>query len=505
MDGKATAFGPFVLDRERRRLTRNGEPIAVNQRGYSLLETLLEFEGEPVSKDILMERAWGSGTAIEESNLSVQISTLRKQLGDRAEAMIVTVPRVGYRLVASEGWTGPDGGPPRVAVLPFANRGNVAEDGYFADGVVDDIITALSRFRQFAVLSRGSSFALAGKGGDARTAAAELGVRYALEGSIRRMGDRLRITAQLVDAKGGTELWAERYDGDLADIFTFQDRITESVVGVIEPAIRKAEIARARRKPTASLDAYDLVLKALPLVLGPDMAGHKKALPLLMAAMDLDHGYALPRACAAWIYEQAISMRAAPHSSDDAANSIALAREALALDGNDPLIRGICGYVLYRVADDTSAREGLFRAVEENPNNVTILALAATSNRRSGNIDEAFRCYARAYELSPGAPEAYRALHGMGAAEMIRGNYEAAIGWCEKALATFNDWLYSYITLATCYANLGRMDEAAAMVRRIRELSPSLTVQRIVNGADPKDRYAMTVIPGLRKAGLPEG
>jgi TolB-like protein/Tfp pilus assembly protein PilF len=504
MNSATSAFGPFVLDRERKRLTRNGQPVPVGHRGYILLETLIDAGGEPVSKQVLMERAW-PGTTIEEGNLTVQISTLRRQLGEGADAIIVTVPRVGYRLVAQGERREVDrAGPPLIAVLPFANHGSTAEDGYFADGVVDDIITALSRFKTFAVVSRGSSFALRDKRADARAAASELGVRYALEGSIRRMGERLRVTAQLLDATSGAHLWAERYEGAVADIFSFQDRMTESVVGVIEPTIRKAEIERARRKPAANLDAYDLFLRALPLVAAPGPERHEEALALLHRAAALDPGFALPPAYAAWVYEKRISLRQPPLGNSDHETCVELARIALKLGGDDPLVRAICGFVLYRVASDLSALEGLRQAVTENPNNVVILNLAGAGNRRNGAVDESYRCYARAYELSPGAPEAYQCLCGMGATEMIRGNYEAAIDWCHKSLATFNDWVFTYATLATSYVNLDRMDEAAAMVRRITQLRPDLTVKAIEDGADPKDPFAMAVIPGLRKAGLPE-
>jgi TolB-like protein len=505
MQSRASAFGPFVLDRERRMLTRQGQPVPVGHRGYILLETLFDAGGEPVSKQVLMERAWPD-SVIEEANLTVQISALRRQLGEGANAIIVTVPRIGYRLVAQAGRPEVDrGGPPLIAVLPFANHGSTAEDGYFVDGVVDDIITALSRFRAFAVVSRGSTFALRDRGADARTAASELGVRYALEGSIRRMGDRLRVTAQLVDATSGAQLWAERYEGALADIFSFQDRITESVVGVIEPTIRNAEIERARRRPAASLDAYDLFLKAWPLVHAPGPDGHLEAIALLNKSSALDPGFALPRAHAAWVYEKRISMRTPPLGNNDNKTCIELARTALALGGDDPVVRAICGYVLYRVSNDLSGLKALRQAVEENPNNVVILTLAGgATGLLHGAADEAFFYYARAYELSPGAPEAYQILQGMGGCELLRGNYEAAIEWCLKSLATFNEWLFTYITLATAYAALNRIEEATAIVRRVRELSPGLTIKVIEHGAAREDAFADAVIPGLRKAGLPE-
>ena len=504
MIGKTT-FGPFVLDRERRQLTREGQAVPVGHRGYILLETLLDASGEPVSKETLMDRVW-PGTVIEEGSLTVQVSALRRQLGDGSGAIIVTVPRVGYRLVKqSDTSTAEGSGPPLIAVLPFANYGGGAEDGYFADGVVDDIITALSRFKTFGVMSRGSTFALRDKGPEARIATREFGVRYALEGSIRRMGDQLRVTAQLLDANSGVQLWGERYDGGLVDIFAFQDRITESVVGVVEPELRKAEIERARRKPAQNLDAYDLFLQALDYIHRPGIDWHPEALGLLRRASELDPDFALPPAHAAWIYEKRISMRAPPVGSNDTAECVALARTALRLGARDPLVRAICGYVLYRADDDYSGVEALRRAVAENPNNVTILMLAnAGIGLCEAGSEEAFAHAVRAYELSPGAPEAYQLLSSMGGTELERGNYEAAIEWSMKSLATFNDWIFTYITLASAYAYLDRMDEARAMLQRVRELSPQLTIKLIEDGRAVRDAFADAVVPGLRKAGLPE-
>ncbi len=506
--GDRTSFGPFVLDRERKQLTRGGQSVPVGHRGYVLLETLLDAAGEPVSRGELMERVW-PGASIEEGNLSVQISALRRQLGEAQEAIIVTVPRIGYRLVTQPQVAErpkPDaGGPPLIAVLPFANHGSTAEDSYFADGVVDDIITALSRFKAFAVVSRGSTFALRDKGGDARTAAAELGVRYALEGSVRRMGDRLRVTAQLLDAATGTQLWAERYEGVLAEIFTFQDRITEAVVGQLEPSIRKAEIERARRKPAQNLDAYDLYLRALPMIFAPGPEGHGEALKLLTRSAELDPGFALPRAYAGLIYEMRLSLRVDPLGNRDAEAGIELARSALALGGEDPLVRAICGHVLFRLANDVTAIEALREAVRENPNNAAILTHAADGVGMHGCLEESIGYHLRAYALSPGSHWAYANLFGIGASHFILGHYEAAIEWSLKSLSTFNDLIYTYVCLTCCYAALDRMDDARAMARRVRELNPALSIQLIEEGAAGKeDAFAVAIVPWLRKVGFPD-
>lgn len=507
MATETSSFGPFVLDRRRRSLTRMGLPVHIGHHGYVLLETLLDAGGAPVSKQTLLLRGWPD-TIVEEGNLTVQISALRRQLGDNGNTIIATVPRVGYRLAAplkaSDELSRSAGGPPVVAVLPFANLGASSDDGYFADGVVEDIITALSRFKSFGVLSRGASLAL--RDGDAAKSGevGNLGVRYALEGSVRRMGDKLRVTARLLDTASGRQLWAEQYDGAAGDIFAFQDRITEGVVGIVEPTIRKTEIDRVRRKPAQNHDAYDLFLQALPIFYDPGIERHPEAIDLLTRAMAADPHFALPPAIAAAIYEKRISLWAPPIGNDDAARAIELARKALALGNDDPLVRAICSWVLFRVAGDLSVIEAARQAVRDCPNHVAVLQHAAAVVGMHGAADEAFRYESRAYELSPGGPEAYDSLCGMAASELVMGNNDAAVALAQKSLATFTHVVFVYITLTAAYANLDRMDEARAMLRKVRELGPYLTIERIEAGRAVEDSFTDAVLPGLRKAGLPE-
>src|SRR6266581_1607348 len=235
------AFGSFVLDVQRGTLVREGRPVAVSSKGLRLLQALLSAPGQVLTKTDLMRAAW-SDAAVEESNLSVQIAALRKQLGPAPDGgeWIATIPRVGYRFV---GGLSPqpttdmddvtatdlteDEHRPSIAVLPFTNLSDEREQEYFADGITDDIITALTRFRWFFVIARNSSFAYKGKSLDVRQIAQELGVGFALEGSVRKSDQRVRISAQLVDAANGNHIWAERYDFDLLDMFTVQDQIAE--------------------------------------------------------------------------------------------------------------------------------------------------------------------------------------------------------------------------------------------------------------------------------------
>src|SRR3984957_9089199 len=265
------AFGPFRLDVAAGILFRGAEPLALGQRAGALLQILVEGGGNPISKDRLIESAW-PGLAIEESNLPVQIAALRRVFAEEpgGDSWIETLPRRGYRYVGpvavqeqeNQGAAGnehpalapPD--KPSLAVMPFTNMSGDPEQEYFADGMVEDIITGLSRIRWLFVIARNSSFTYKGRAVDVRQVGRELGVRYVLEGGVRKAGNRIRVTAQLVEAGTSNHVWAERYDRDLADIFSVQDELTEALTTAMAPAIADAELRRAMRKPPESLDAW---------------------------------------------------------------------------------------------------------------------------------------------------------------------------------------------------------------------------------------------------------
>ena len=313
MRGEALRFGPFLLNPDNGTLFRDGELVAIGQRGALLLGALVKRPVRCVTKAELMDAAW-PGTTVEESNLSVQIASLRKLLGPSPDRRRMDRDHPARRLSLRRGRRKRPATPqtqasshepviPSLAVLPFQNLSGDPEQDYFADGVVEDIITALSRFKSFAVIARNSSFVYKGRAVDVRQVARELGVRYVLEGSVRRAGERLRITAQLVDGTSGAHLWADKFDGVVEDVFDVQDRITESVVVVIEPHIRQAEIERSRRKPPENLDAYDLYLRALSKIYTTQPAENAEAYALLMRAVALEPNYAPFLVHAGWALE----------------------------------------------------------------------------------------------------------------------------------------------------------------------------------------------------------
>ena len=305
MSGEEVTFGRFRFDLARRELSRDGIPVRLGSRALDVLAVLAAARGDVVTKDELLARVW-PGQVVEENNLQVQASALRKALdeGKSGQSYLVTVPGRGYRLI---GMAGGSHGPalpdkPSIAVLPFQNMSDDPQQEYFADGIVEDIITALCHMRWLFVIARDSSFAYKGRTADVKQVGRELGVRYVVEGGIRKAAQRVRITAQLIDASTGAHLWADHFDGDLKDIFDLQDQVTASVVGAIAPKLEQAEIERAKRKPTGSLDAYDYFLRGMASTHRMTREATSEALDLFARATELDPDFASPYGVAAFCY-----------------------------------------------------------------------------------------------------------------------------------------------------------------------------------------------------------
>ena len=512
MSGQTVAFGPFLLDPDNGTLFRDGELVAIGQKGALLLRALVTSPGQVRTKAELMDVAW-PGTTVEESNLAVQIGSLRKLLGPSPAGgeWITTIPRVGYRFVSQpEATTKPDvrSEPviPSLAVLPFENLSGDPEQDYFADGVVEDIIIALSRFKSLAVISRNSSFVYKGRAVDVRQVANELGVGYVLEGSVRRAGPRLRITAQLVEGTSGAHLWADRFDGGVEDIFDVQDRITDSTIGVIEPQIRRAEIERSRRKRPENLDAYDLYLKALSQMYSARAESNAQAYALMMQAIAHEPNYApfLTNAC--WALAFRIAMGWPTLTGDDRTICLDLARRALANAQGDAAVLALCGNVLVNIGQDYDrGMQIVANAVETNPNNQTVLIWAGIAKIHYGNLEESLAHSRRAILMSPGDPTAHLPMSAIAHAYMALGNYEEALKAAERSLAVNPDYDATYWMLIAANAQLGRMDEAQRWLAKFRTLAPGVTINSIRAGQPAKDPSRMAaILEGLRLAGLDE-
>lgn len=394
---------------------------------------------------------------------------------------------------------------PSLAVLPFTNLSGDPEQEYFADGVVDDIISALSRVRAFFVIARNSSFTYKGKSVDIKQVGRELGVRYVLEGSIRKAGDRVRIVGQLVEAENGRHIWADRFEGKLDDIFELQDRITESVVGAIEPNLRLAEIERARSKPTANLHAYDLCLRALPNLTSVSIkAANDEALSLLYSAIEMDPGYSLAKAMCAWAYR----LRKAQGWASDAEiqKGLRLAEEALADHRDDPGTLTYAGGALsYLGLRHDEGLRALDRALALNPNSTRTLLSAGWVRGCIGDATIAIEHSQRAMRLNPLDPEMGYILSALGWAYLIAGKCEDALATGLKSLQEAPGWLSTHRLVVVCLVQLGRLDEARVAAKRIIELVPEITISAVklqISYRDPafKERY----ISALRAAGIPE-
>jgi adenylate cyclase len=396
-------------------------------------------------------------------------------------------------------------GKPSIAVLPFSNMSGDPDQEYFVDGMVEDIITALSRFNQLFVIARNSTFTYKGRPVDVRQVAAELGVRYVLEGGVRKSGNRMRITGQLIDAQTGAHLWADRFDGGLEDVFDLQDRVTESVVSAIAPTLLKAEIERARRKPVDNLDAYDLYLRALPHVYSFRPGENRVGFDLLDKAIALEPTYAPALAHAAWCLEQRITRGWPPATADDAGNAVALARRAAAAGSDDAVALVCAGFVLVMVARDYAAGiDAVRRAVALNPGSAFVNFLAGTALVYGGEPESASGLLERAMALGPRDPSFFMYLMVAGWALLFSGHLNDALALAERSIGVYPDWDSVYWLLIPAYVQLGRLPEARAALPKYLALAPDATIAKLRRLPFRKPEALEMVLDGLRQAGLPE-
>jgi adenylate cyclase len=397
---------------------------------------------------------------------------------------------------------------PSIAVLPFQNISGDPEQEFFSDGMAEDIITALSKLRWFFVIARNSSFAYKGKSPDVRQVARELGVRYVLEGSVRKAGNRLRITAQLIDAITGNHIWAERYDREVADIFAVQDEITQSVVATIEPQLYAAENLRIQGKPPDSLDAWGCVIRALWHIGRLSKDDVEQAMHLLKRAIALSPGYA--RAHSLLAFAELLAAALGGHNMDPAlASARQNAQSALALDDDDPWSYLSSGWIELIASRHDHAIAWYGRAIEINPNFALAHGFLAGSLAWSGQPqpDKALEAVDRAMRLSPRDP--FNAIYSNHAAvaHFVAESYADGVAWEEQVLREHPNFAPAHRYLAACYVGLGQLDKARATISKLLVLQPNSSIKRDAYGyaahtcARDQERYAAA----LRQAGLPEG
>jgi len=391
-----------------------------------------------------------------------------KNIARPVRAYQVIVDRAGRETAAAQPEQ-PD--KPSIAVLPFQNMSGDSEQEYFADGIVEDIITGLSRIKWLFVIARNSSFTYKGKAVDVRQVGRELGVRYVLEGAVRKAGNRVRITAQLLEAKSGAHLWGDKYDGALSDIFDLQDQITDRVVAIVEPSLQRSEIERSRRKRPESLDAYDLYLRALPHVAAQMPVEARKALTLLEQALALDPSYASAHALLAWSHELCFARDGFGEAHRSAA--IEHARAAIAINTDDPTTLAVAGFVLSLLGRDSeTALAAIDRALSLNASSATALYLAAQANALAGHAEQAIGLAQRALRLSPFDSLAFEAHMALGESALIQERYRDAALAFAKAGQTNPNLSTAYLFQAVALALAGRLEEARPVAQRGLDLEP---------------------------------
>ena len=391
---------------------------------------------------------------------------------------------------------------PSVAVLPFQNMSGDVEQDYFADGMVEDIITGLARIKWLFVIARNSSFAYKGKSVDVKEAARELGVRYVLEGSMRKMSNRVRVTAQLIEAETGGHVWADRYDRTLDDVFAIQDELTMSVVAAIEPSLRQAEIERVKRKRPDNLDAYDLVLRAIPQVYPamPDEAA--KALPLLERALGTEPDYALAHGFAAWAHE-ILFARGGGHE-ENRLGAVRHAHAAIAHGRDDAIALSLGGFVMGLVGHDRdAARQAFEAALALSPSCALTYVLGSVVMVFAGEADRAIEWGDRAVRLSPFDPMSYAPWLSIALGRLARGEYEAAAEAAHKVFQANPYWSSAHFLLAATHAKLGRLDAAKSAAERVLELQPGFTISGTCAAFDIHPSVAEPLSEALSMAGLP--
>jgi TolB-like protein/class 3 adenylate cyclase len=397
---------------------------------------------------------------------------------------------------------------PSIAVLPFQNMSGDPEQDYFADGIVEEIITALSHFRQLFVIARNSSFTYKGRAVDVKQVGRELGVRYVLEGSVRKAANRVRITGQLVDTATGAHLWAERFDGGLGDIFDLQDQVTESVVGAIEPAVEKAEIERARRKPTGSLDAYTLYLRGLARFYQfASRQTNDEALRLFNSAIELDPDFASAYGRAAVCYVHAKISGWISGTANEIAEVARLAQRAVELGKDDAIALAASGFALVHIVRDLEVGAALIdRALVLNSNSAAAWAYGGWVKTFLGEPEAALERFARAMRLNPVDPRMSSMRAGTGFAHFLLGRYDQAASWAAMALQDNPDSQPALRVQAASNAMAGRPEQAHKAMARLRQLNPALRVSNLKDVLSPYRRAEdlARYEEGLRRAGLPE-
>jgi TolB-like protein len=509
-------FEDYVLDTQRRELRRGADLVPLEPQVFDLLAYLICNRERVVTKDDLLTAIW-QGRIVSETALTSRVNSARVAIGDsgQQQRFIKTLPRKGIRFVGAVREEHPGGRQPppplplpdrpSIAVLPFTNISGDPEQEYFADGMVEEIITALSQARWLFVIARNSTFTYKGRAVDVKQVGRELGVRYVVEGSVRRAASRVRIAAQLVDASTGAHLWADRFEGTLEDVFDLQDQVTASVVGSIAPQLERAEIELAKRKPTGSLDAYDYYLHGLASFHQDTKDANDEALRLFGKAVGLDPDFAAAYGMAALCYVGRNWKHWMLDPREEMVEAERLVNRSAELGRNDAVALSAAGMALGLVVRDLDRAVVLLdRSLSLNPNLAASWVRSAWVRLFLGEFDRAIEHASRAMRLSPLDPLLVGMQTAIAFAHFCAGRYEQSVVWAERAVKEQPTFAPALRVLAASSASLDRLDEAASALARLRESNATVHIseQRGFPFREPK--YFAKYAEALRKAGFPD-
>jgi TolB-like protein len=522
-------FEDYALDTDRRELRQGSHVVTLEPQVFDVLECLVRNRERIVTKSDLIAEVW-HGRIVSDSTLSSRITGVRHAVADSGtqQRLIRTVSRRGFRFIGvvreiagRRDAASPDqsttsrpqleGMPtllpekPSIAVLSFANLSEDAAQEYFADGMSEDLITALSRFRWLFVIARSSTFVYKGRAIDVKQISRELGVRYVLEGSVRNVAKRVRITAQLVDASTGAQLWADRFDGALKDIFDLQDQVTASVVGSIAPKLEQVETERARRKPTESLDAYDHFLRGMAKAVPYSKEGYEEAQAHFLRAIELDPDFAAPYGLAAWYYVTRKVNGWMIDRERETAEAARLGKQAVELAKDDAVALSWGGFAVGFFVDVDDGMAYVDQALVLNPNLAAGWYMSGWLKVFAGKPAAAIEHLHRAIRLSPLDPHIFRVYAGLAYAYFFANQHREALAWAIKAVRERPTWLSAVRIAAACHATSGERTEARRLTARLRDLDPALRVSTLKD-VHPFRRSAdlAKFENAIRKAGLPD-
>ncbi len=514
-------FEDYSFDRDRRELHRGAEAVTVAPQVFDLLDYLIRNRERVVSKDELINAVW-TGRVVSDAALTTRLNVARGVIGDsgQEQRLIKTLPRKGFRFIGlvqeldgPESTTGARAEPlqpaaltlpdrPSIAVLPFQNMSGDLEQDYFADGIVDDIITALSRFKFLFVIARNSSFTYKGRAVDIKQVGRELGVGYVLEGSVRKVAGKVRIAGQLIDASTGAHVWADRFEGDLGDVFALQDEITVNVISAIRPKLLEAEIEHAVRRPN-NLSAYDLYLRAMPRYYSMTSEGIAEAIRLFARALEIDPRYSAAASLAVFCHILNLIHGWSADRQAEVGEVMRLSQLVLSIDENDSETLASVGWAkAYVTGDFGAAMEMVDRAVSLNSNSSIAWTYRGMTCFFVGHPEDAIQSLERAIRLSPLDPMLYSLQAFMAFAFINLHRFDEAVAAAEKALHKNPNFMLAHRCHVAALAHLGRDAEAKQAAVRLLEHEADF---RMSVWADRTRQWpAKLLAEGLRKAGLPE-